>query len=90
MFLCLLIFFKINFFKKIFQEHYQSVNGLDTDQGQLSVGPDLGLNCLQSYQAASKRRVKPTLSTLMVLYTSQSSGSFFIYIWIYRVDERPK
>ena len=39
----------IFFFKKFFQEHYQSTrgsNGLDPDQDQQS-GPDLGPNCLQ-------------------------------------------
>ena len=34
-------FFKINCFKKFFQEHYQ-----DPDQDQRSVGPDLDSNCL--------------------------------------------
>ena len=41
----------ISFFKKFFQEHYQMSNGLDPDQEQCSVGPDLGTNCLQSLSA---------------------------------------
>ena len=43
-------FFKINFFQKISQENYMGIrvsNGLDPDQDQHFVGPDLGLNCLQ-------------------------------------------
>ena len=40
----LLTFFKINFFKRFFQEQHRRSNGLDPDQ---DVGPDLGLNCLQ-------------------------------------------
>ena len=53
----LLPFFKINFLKKIFQEHTTSVsvlNGLDADQGQCSVSPDLGPNCLQRLSADDK------------------------------------
>ena len=50
----LLTFFKINFFKKIFQEHYQSVKHLDLDQDQHSVGPDLGPNCSQRLSADDK------------------------------------
>ena len=53
----LLTFFFLN---KLFQELYQSANGLDPDQDLRS---DLGPNCLQMYQlmtkfAASKGRVK--------------------------------
>ena len=40
-------FFQNKLFQKKFQEHYQSVNGLDPDQDLLSVGPDMGPNCLQ-------------------------------------------
>ena len=52
---------KINIWKIIFQEHYQSVKRL----GSSSVGPDLGPNCLQKLSAdeksaASKRRVMVT------------------------------
>ena len=32
-FYCLVIFFKINFFKKIFQEHYQSVKQFGSRSG---------------------------------------------------------
>ena len=49
----LLIFFKINVFKKFFREHYRVSNRLDPDQTWYSVGPDLGPNCLQSYQLAT-------------------------------------
>ena len=51
LFLSSVDFFKINFFKKIFQEHYQSVKEFDTDQDRHTVGPDLGLNCLQRLSA---------------------------------------
>ena len=43
-------FFKINFFKIYSQEYYLRVsNSLDRKQAQhsVSVGPDLGINCLQ-------------------------------------------
>ena len=53
----LLIFFKNNFFKKIFQEHYQSVKCfLNSDQDQHSVGPDMGPNCLQRLSTDIKSR----------------------------------
>ena len=42
-----LTFFKITFFKIFFEEHYQSVNGLNPDHDHNSVGLDLGPNCLQ-------------------------------------------
>ena len=56
-------FFKINFFKKIFQEHYQRVKRFGSGSGQHSVGPDLGQNdckdCQQKTKvAANKERVK--------------------------------
>ena len=56
------LFFKINFFKKFFQEHRVS-NGLNLDQDRHFVGRDLGPNCLQRLSAdvkiaASKERVK--------------------------------
>ena len=45
---CLLAFFKINLFKKFFQEHYIRVSkGLDSEQDRLCISPDLGPNCLQ-------------------------------------------
>ena len=40
------IFFKINFFKKFFKEHYQSF--------KCSVGPYLGPNCLQKLSVDDK------------------------------------
>ena len=43
----LTFFYKINFFKNFFQEHKNRVsNGLDPDQSQHSVCPDLGPNSL--------------------------------------------
>ena len=50
-------FFKVNFFEKFFQEHYQSVKQfLDPDQARHFVGPDLGPNCLQRLSADNTRR----------------------------------
>ena len=43
----LLIFFKINFFEKFFQEYHQSVKRFAPDQAQRSVGPGLDPNCLK-------------------------------------------
>ena len=47
----LLTIFKINFFKKSTRNSITVSNGLDPDQDQLSVGPDLGQNCLQRLSA---------------------------------------
>ena len=47
---CLVTFFRINFFRKIFQEHYQGVR-LDPDHDQHFVGPDLGPNCFKGISA---------------------------------------
>ena len=47
----LLTFLKKNF-QKLFWEHDQ--NGLDPDQDQQSVGPNLGANCLQWLSADDK------------------------------------
>ena len=52
----LLIFFKINFFKKFFQEYHLSVNRLDPDLARHFVGPNLGPNCLQKLSAVDTRR----------------------------------
>ena len=51
----LLIFFKINFFEKLFQEYHVS-NSLDPDQARHFVGPDLRPNCLQKLSADDTRR----------------------------------
>ena len=51
-----LIFFKINFFEKFFQEYLIRVsNSLDPDQAQHFVGPDLGPNCLQKLADDTRR-----------------------------------
>ena len=52
-------FFKIKFFIKFFQEHYQSVKlfGYNTDQDRQSVhsvSPDLSPNSLKGYQQTTK------------------------------------
>ena len=57
-------FFKIIFLTKIFQEStIRMSNSLDSDQARLSVGPDLGPNCLQRVSAddTSSQRVNEAL-----------------------------
>ena len=51
---CLLTFLEINFFKKNFQECYQTVKWFGFRSGQRSVGPDQGPNCLQRLSADDK------------------------------------
>ena len=61
---CLIIFhvlssadiFKVNYFKTFYQEHYESANGLDPDQGQPPARPDPSPNCLQRTSADDKFR----------------------------------
>ena len=50
----LLTFFKINFFKNPIKNTIRLSNSLDPDQGQHSVGPDLGPDCLQRLSAGGK------------------------------------
>ena len=50
----LLTFLKIIFFKKSFRNTIRVPNGLDPDQDQHSVSPDLGPNCLQRLSADDK------------------------------------
>ena len=49
----LLIFFKINIFKKFFQEYHQSVKQFGSRSGP-TFCPDLGPNCLQRLSADDK------------------------------------
>ena len=53
-------FFKINFFKKFFQEQYHSVKQFGFRSGptlcRYNVGPDLNPNCLQRLSADGKAR----------------------------------
>ena len=54
-----LIFFKIRFFEKFFQEYHHSIrlsNSLDPDQARHFVGPDLDPNCLQRLSADNTSR----------------------------------
>ena len=47
-FLCrMLTFFQIIFLKNYFRNNIRAPNGLDLDQDRRSVGPVLGLKCLQ-------------------------------------------
>ena len=56
-------FFKISFFKKLFQEH----SGVfDPDQAQYSVGPYLGPNCLQRLSADGKLPLAKKESTVIL------------------------
>ena len=65
----MLTFFKIKFFKNIFQirNTIRVSNGLDLDQGLCFVGPDLGSNCLQSF-STDMRKVAARLPHLLKLY----------------------
>ena len=47
-------FSKLTFPKKSFRNPIRVSYGLDPDQDQHSVGPDLGPNCLQSYQQTTQ------------------------------------
>ena len=59
----LLIFSKIKFSEKIFQNAIRVSNSLDPDQARQNVGPDLGPNCLQRYSAddTSRQRVNGSM-----------------------------
>ena len=65
----LLNFFKINFFKKIFQEHYQIQNlmskHLNPDQDRHFVCPDLDPNCMQRLSVEDKRCRQLLLNSTM-------------------------
>ena len=56
----LLTFFKINFFKKSFQNTIRVSDSLDLDQDRHSVSPDLGYMQMAKV-VASKERVKSLL-----------------------------
>ena len=75
----LLTFFKINFFKRFFQEHYQNVNSLDSDQDKWSVGLSVLIwvqTVFKGYQQTtkvgiSKERVKIILKLFIELHRSR-------------------
>ena len=50
LFCCLLNFFAVNIYERFFQGAIRVSNSSDPDQAQCFVGPDLGKNCLHSYQ----------------------------------------
>ena len=49
-----------DFFKKILSVS----NGVDPDQNRHSVGPDLGINCLQSLSADDKSAIKERIKQI--------------------------
>ena len=52
MFNCrLLTVFQTNFFKKLFQEHYQGIKQFGSRSRPTEVSPDLDPNCLQGLSA---------------------------------------
>ena len=57
-FCCLLIFFKVLFFKRFFLGIPSVSNSLDPDQAQHYVKPDLSSNCLQRLSADNTNKVK--------------------------------
>ena len=78
LFCCLLIFFKITFLKKFFQEYHQ--NGLDPDQARQSIGPYLGPNCLPRLSAdgTGRQRVNTTvMSKLRISFVWRSLRDVF-------------
>ena len=70
-------FFKIDFYKKFFQEHYQSVKGQDW----CSVGPDLGPNCLQRLSADNSKERPNSHTNRINPYQTSSS----LLIWVYTI-----
>ena len=60
---CLLIYSKLRFFEKFFQDYRQSGKTLDPEQARHNVGPDLDPNCLRCLSAddASRQRIKTVL-----------------------------
>ena len=54
LFCCLLTFIKINFLKNSLRNTVKVSNGLNPDQDQHFVGPDLGPICLQRLSAEEK------------------------------------
>ena len=63
-------FFKINIFKKFFQEAIRVSKRLDPDQVQLYVGPDSGPNCLQMLSADANNVSLPVSDRTSYLYSS--------------------
>ena len=78
-------FSKLTFFQKhIFQEHYIRVsNSLDLDEDGHSVGPDLGLKCLQGYQQTTKVAASKygchVLRNLVNVYMSSCNRNDSVY-----------
>ena len=56
------LFSKLTFSKKN-KKTFRVANGLDTDQDQLFVRPDLGPNCLQRLSAEDKRKECKSMKT---------------------------
>ena len=72
---CLLtFFFKINFFKKFFQDTIRVTNGLDPDQDRHFVGPELGPNCLQRLSADDKSPLAQWVNVHVQLSSTSSPG----------------
>ena len=67
----IMIFFKINFFKKTFRNTIRVSNSLHSGQARHFFRPDLGLNCLQRLSAddtASRQRVEVRVFTFFYLF----------------------
>ena len=56
MIFCIVIFFKIDYFKRTFSNTFRVSNSLDPDQARHFVGPDLGPNCLPRLSANNTSR----------------------------------
>ena len=59
-------FSKLTFSKKSFRNTIRVSNGLDPDQDQRSVGPDLGPNCLQRFTADEKSCITVSVTLLLM------------------------
>ena len=62
-------FFKINFFKKLFQEHIVS-NGLDPDQGRNSVGMILVITVCKRLSKVTVNKERVIILSIISFYIS--------------------
>ena len=89
-FCCLLIFFKINLYKRFFQEYHTRVsNSLDPDQARLFVGPDLGPKFQTVLQRSSEDGTEWQTKIIFipnkpVVLNVIGILEFFYYKWVYR------
>ena len=86
---CLLTFFKINLFKKFFQEHYQSVKQFKSDypdQDRLKVCSELDPNCLQRLSADTSRMMTHQHKS----HTDVQAGNPQLQTWVQTIFKMTK